>query len=275
METFCDRLRNVIGDESVSSFARRAALKLSTLTNILVRNSEPAIGRAAQLAEAGGVSLEWLATGRGPMRPSAVLPDALLAENGAVLDLKQLQSLEKGTHAFVRLVHEAGGDPIPADLRATLLPPAAAIANDDEIKEVAVNYANFQPVKVIDVAAAAGGGAEVYDETVTSYLNFKLGWLAQHGLQPSQCSVISVQGDSMAPTLPEGCSILVNLLQRTRRNGHIFVLRTEEGLVVKRLVQNKAGWQLISDNTVDFPPLSWPRSTEIIGEVVWAAMMPK
>ena len=53
----------------------------------------------------------------------------------------------------------------------------------------------------------------------------------------------------MEPTLPDGASILVDHNRQRRRVDHIFVVRTEDGLIVKRLGKSTAGaWRLISDN---------------------------
>ena len=44
----------------------------------------------------------------------------------------------------------------------------------------------------------------------------------------------------MEPTLPDGASILVDRNRRRRRVDHIFVVRTEDGLIVKRLGKTTA-----------------------------------
>ena len=96
---------------------------------------------------------------------------------------------------------------------------------------------------------AAGGGGAVYDERVTGRVKFRRAWLARHGLAAQNCRVIHVIGESMEPTLVDGCSILVNHASRQRRIGHIYVVRTEDGLIVKRAGKDLSGvWQLVSDN---------------------------
>ena len=53
----------------------------------------------------------------------------------------------------------------------------------------------------------------------------------------------------MEPTLTDGCSILIDLNRRSRLVGHIYVVRTDDGLIVKRAGKSRAGnWQLVSDN---------------------------
>lgn len=65
--SFSDRLKVAIGDESVNSFARRCEIGEGSIRQYL-RGGVPGIDKAAQIADAAGVSVEWLATGRGEMR---------------------------------------------------------------------------------------------------------------------------------------------------------------------------------------------------------------
>ena len=73
----------------------------------------------------------------------------------------------------------------------------------------------------------------------------------------------------MEPTLPDGCSILVDRNRREPQEDRIFVLRTEDGLVVKRLERDpKDRWQLVSENA-DHPTAPLLYGAEFIGEVRW------
>ena len=45
----------------------------------------------------------------------------------------------------------------------------------------------------------------------------------------------------MEPTLPDGCQVIVDRNRKELRNARIYVMRTEEGLVVKRVKQNAQG----------------------------------
>lgn len=62
--TFSDRLQELIGDSTVSEFARRVGLGESLIRKYL-KGSEPTLSRARQIAEATHCSLEWLASGEG------------------------------------------------------------------------------------------------------------------------------------------------------------------------------------------------------------------
>ena len=127
------------------------------------------------------------------------------------------------------------------------------------------------PVRLLEFASAAGVGAEVYDETPVGLLWFRNDWLQSHSIDPEQSNIISVQGPSMEPTLPDGCKILVDRKRREPHEDRIYVMRTEEGLVVKRLGWNEKGrWELLSDNP-DWEPVIMSYETDIVGEVRWVA----
>ena len=130
--------------------------------------------------------------------------------------------------------------------------------------------ANARHIEIREVEAAAGSGILIEDAPVQGHLAFQRTWLKRHAIDPQHATVISVAGDSMEPTLPDGCSILVDHRRRTRRRGRIYVLQTDDGLIVKRAGREKSGWQLISDNPY-WPPAPWPGAARIVGEVRWAA----
>lgn len=69
---FADRLRAVCKDVgNIEKMAEVASFPRRTLDNYLAGRSEPSVSGLVQLAAAAGVSLEWLATGKGEMRPDA------------------------------------------------------------------------------------------------------------------------------------------------------------------------------------------------------------
>ena len=63
-DPFTGRIRSVIGDESVRNFAKRAGIPPSSLQHVL-EGGKPNVEKLVAIADAGGVSVDWLATGRG------------------------------------------------------------------------------------------------------------------------------------------------------------------------------------------------------------------
>ena len=201
-------------------------------------------------------------------RPSG----ATLREPSATPPALSLGGLERAVRELVRLVAEAGGDPLPASLRS---PPQVGFANPDARPVAAANEddvpAGARSVGTREVEVAAGVGAVNLDEApVKGPVWFRRDWLDGHGIDPTRCVVISVRGESMEPTLPAGAKILVDRERTRRRAGRLFVIDTGEGLVVKRLGRKGRHWLLLSDHP-SWEPVPWPREAEMVGEVRWAS----
>lgn len=192
-----------------------------------------------------------------------------------------LSDLEQSTRGLVRLTANAGGDPIPADLwpmlvaerGVTLLPSGLAdpealgirVANEDGVPPGA------RSLGAVEIEVAAGSGAVNLDDArVKGHVWFRRDWLDRHSLDPTRCMVISVRGESMEPTLTDGCSILVDRARSRRRDGRIFVINTDDGLIVKRLGKDGRRWLLVSDHEA-WSPEPWPAGAETVGQVVWMA----
>ena len=62
--TFATRLRELIGEQPVSVFARKVSLSEGLIRKYLC-GSEPSLSKANQIARSANCSLEWLATGAG------------------------------------------------------------------------------------------------------------------------------------------------------------------------------------------------------------------
>ena len=128
-----------------------------------------------------------------------------------------------------------------------------------------------RPVDVYGLRTAAGGGAAVDEELIRGRAWFRRDWLDGHGLDPRRCLVMEVSGESMEPVLPDGCSILVDRERRDRVEDRIFVVRTGDGLIVKRAGRDAdGGWQLLSEHP-SWAPARWPSDAETIGQAVWTA----
>lgn len=68
-DSFAARLKEALEGASVNSFAQKAGITEASVRTYL-RGAMPGLDKAKALADAAGVSLEWLASGRGPMRPT-------------------------------------------------------------------------------------------------------------------------------------------------------------------------------------------------------------
>ena len=249
------------------------------------REQAPSVDRAAEICAALGLTLSIGRSDKSRAEPeegaSGAAPASLReppgagwndAPDAAPPEAVPVQGLEGAVQALVRMVADAGGDPIPAALRPA---PSTGFGNADARPVAAANEDGVTPgarsVGTREVAAAAGGGAVNLDEApVKGPVWFRRDWLDGHGIDPTLSVVISVRGESMEPTLPAGSKILVDRTRTRRRAGRIFVVTTDEGLVVKRLERRGRQWFLASDHP-SWEPVPWPQDAEVVGEVRWAS----
>ena len=128
-------------------------------------------------------------------------------------------------------------------------------------------------LSISEVDGAAGVGGVIHEDRVRGRMKFPALWLYQEGLRAPTCRIIRVVGESMEPTLQDGCSILINLAKRELEHGKIFVIQTEDhGAIVSRTVLDKEeGWLLTSDNPnkQTWPTRPWPDGATAIREVRW------
>lgn len=219
-----------------------------------------------------GFSQLQLAAGTSNTRPLI----SMVEHGRANLSVANLTAAAKALGVSLDFLCGLTTDPTPARQLAKELADSTTRVRDLEEQKayVATAHDGGDYIGVSELAGAAGGGALVDHERITGRLKFRREWLSRHGLAARECRVIQVLGESMEPTLVDGCSILVNQASRRRRVGRIFVVRTDDGLVVKRAGKDRAGaWQLVSDNPNKhtWPTVLWRDDAPVIGEVKWAA----
>ena len=132
--------------------------------------------------------------------------------------------------------------------------------------------ASAQLAKVVELAAIAGGGANAASEEVIGYTWFYRDWLESHGIDVANCAVIGVRGLSMWPTLPDGCAMLVDRSQVEVLPDKMYVFRSTDGLIVKRVVLSDDGDWLLAGHP-DCDPVPFPDDAEIVGQVAWSGRL--
>lgn len=211
----------------------------------------PAQQRLAELAAGRGVSLAALST--------------MLGRNPSYLQ----QFIRKGSPRKLeeddrRRLSEFFGVP-EAELGA--MHPGAGRASATGTRDVAPQD-GWVDVPRLPLGASAGPGAFVQGEAPIGHLRFSRRWLARQGFDPAALSVITVEGDSMEPTLRDGDEILVDRSPRALSSG-IHVLRRDDILLVKRIEPSGDRLRLISDNHA-YPPIELPLGdVQVLGRVVW------
>ena len=230
---------------------------------------------AERYARAFGVDPVWLLRGgKGPTLGERMAKDFRELA-------RQIEAVPEEPHALLAALHEVrreigSGTGTRFNTRANLIEDAARELFGSYADALALAPGNenllndTQPVKVVALAAVAGGGADATSEEIVGHVWFRREWLEPQGIEPASCVVIGVQGASMWPRLEDGDSILVDRSRTKRLPDSIFVFRTRDGLVVNRIVEYPDGewwhWNRASRSGLE----PYPEDAEIFGQVVWA-----
>ena len=249
--------------------AKEAGLPGNAIRYVL-DGHEPKVGRLAAICDALG--LEFYV---GPSRDTSVA-QALRDSTHLATDeiVERMREAETDLERRVAEATSAASRRFREELAALLREQASEREgspglDDEEIPDLP----GARYVEIHEVEAAAGSGANVEDAPVVGYVAFQRACLDLLRADPAQCTVIRAKGESMEPTLPDGCWVLVDRGRRRRLAGRIYLLRSEEGLVVKRLGKDEDGrWQLESDHPA-WEAVPWPHDGEVIGEIRWTSRM--
>lgn len=262
-----------LGKVLASTKAKRAEFALTTgmgsdrLDNLLNDKIKKLRPEEAQAIRANfGFSESWLLTGKGPERVPA-------SEEGIwpVMDQARLVAREVAPHA------------LNAD-QANFLTSLVYLHNakkSDELKQFLDQHMigesgihDYVLVPHHNVAASAGGGSIISDESVVDHLAFKREWITQSlGCQPDKICVIQVRGDSMTPTINDADLLLLDLRLVSQKSEGVYVIQNEGSLLVKRLRFKLDGAvEIISDNArYGTETLTGKRAEQlaVLGRVVW------
>ncbi|MFM5244354.1 XRE family transcriptional regulator [Aeromonas caviae] len=125
------------------------------------------------------------------------------------------------------------------------------------------------------VQVSAGHGSLTQGETEPCrHLAFRRKWLKWRGFTEKDLAIVWSKGDSMEPTISNNDTLVVHLGRTRPVDGHIFVVRNDDQLWVKRIQARPGAWVLLSDNPL-YPPVEIPKDEqhtfEVIGQVVHIA----
>jgi phage repressor protein C with HTH and peptisase S24 domain len=155
-------------------------------------------------------------------------------------------------------------------------PEPHLLSDNKQDSRIFPRFNDLALVPRLPVEASAGHGALAGSEEEVRAISFDRIWLKELGLSAENLSIIDVKGESMAPTLGNGDSIMVDRSDSAARlRDGIYVLRLDEALMVKRVAlsprRGQGGLTISSDNP-HYP--SWqdvdPALVDIVGRVVWS-----
>ncbi len=141
---------------------------------------------------------------------------------------------------------------------------------------VTIAGAEYAPLPVMDISAAAGHGQlvqESVDGVPIGYSVFRTSWLRSVTSAPlERLVVIRIAGDSMWPTLHHGDSVLVDTTISSVGRDGIYVIRLGDEVQCKRCSRHPVTGALTiaSDNSA-YPTYAdiQPAGLAVLGRVIW------
>jgi phage repressor protein C with HTH and peptisase S24 domain len=129
-------------------------------------------------------------------------------------------------------------------------------------------------IPLVEAELAAGGGSFIDSKFIIKHIEINIELIKYKG--PMKDLVfMSVQGDSMTPTIAHQDLVLINLSQTTPYSGGVFAVAHDYGIYVKRLITEPGKLILRSDNryyndiVIDLRDEATMSLVKIIGRAVW------
>jgi phage repressor protein C with HTH and peptisase S24 domain len=133
------------------------------------------------------------------------------------------------------------------------------------------NEADFLKVPKVEARLCAGGGSFEVGNDVLGYYSFQESWLRGKG-SPGKMVLMDIFGNSMAPEMKDGDTVLIDQDQVNILSGAIYAVGVEDTIMVKRVEKHPNTLVLLSDNK-DYTPIylkgGEAGSLRIIGKVIW------
>ncbi|MCD6295504.1 MAG: helix-turn-helix transcriptional regulator [Deltaproteobacteria bacterium] len=129
----------------------------------------------------------------------------------------------------------------------------------------------FEKIPKVNARLCAGGGSFEVGSNIQGFYAFRKDWLSRKGSAGSMV-LMDIFGNSMAPELKDGDTVLVDESQKAIIAGALYAVGIEDTVMVKRVEKHPNNLVLQSDNK-DYASIFLKEAemnmARIIGKVVW------
>ena len=131
-------------------------------------------------------------------------------------------------------------------------------------------------IELVKARPRAGSGGLEVDGAKKNLYSFHKSFIERKGGTPESMKLFTIDGTSMEPTLKSGDMVMINQRSRDIVAGHIYLLRFEGDLMIKRLLKKPGGTIVISSDNEEFnPPIDIGPNDEgidleVFGRMVWS-----
>ena len=183
-----------------------------------------------------------------------------------------MQTLERMVQDLAQLTADAGGNPVSDDLLSLLIAKRSAELSpaESESPQVETLLAGVGPrYRITTIDTPESRRAKPLPEAPRAR-----GWpdsfFRFHGLEPASCELVEIRDEYMEPTLPNGCTVLVDHESTDWQTSRIMAVRIDNEVIARRAVFGDDGRPLLASNHPDWPVAPLPASAQVLGEVRWA-----
>jgi phage repressor protein C with HTH and peptisase S24 domain len=131
----------------------------------------------------------------------------------------------------------------------------------------------FEKIPKVNARLCAGDGSFEVGANIQGFYAFRKDWLSRKGSAGSMV-LMDIFGNSMAPELKDGDTVLVDESQKAIIAGALYAVGVEDTVMVKRVEKHPNNLVLQSDNK-DYAPIFLQEAemnmARIIGKVVWVS----
>jgi phage repressor protein C with HTH and peptisase S24 domain len=130
---------------------------------------------------------------------------------------------------------------------------------------------DFLQIPKVEARLCAGSGSFEDGTDILGYYSFQNSWIHTKGA-PDKMVLMDIFGNSMAPEMKDGDTVLIDQGQVNILSGAIYAVGVDDTIMVKRLEKHPNTLVLLSDNK-DYAPIflkgSDAGSLRILGKVIW------
>ncbi|MFZ5572044.1 MAG: LexA family transcriptional regulator [Thermodesulfobacteriota bacterium] len=130
----------------------------------------------------------------------------------------------------------------------------------------------FTNIPKVKARLCAGGGSFEVGTEIEGYYAFRNQWLSHKG-NWSKMVLLDIFGNSMAPELKDGDTVLIDESQKDILAGALYAVGIDDTIMVKRVEKHPNRLVLLSDNR-DYSPIFLENEdmtkARIIGKVIWS-----
>lgn len=141
----------------------------------------------------------------------------------------------------------------------------------------AMDPADFQHIKRVDVSFSNGNGQVVYSEDDRPPLVFRADFLRRLGISQGNAVVVDAHGVSNEPKIPDGSVVLVDRGNTERLDGSFFAFRVDGELLIKRLSKLDGVGIIATAENSSFSPKNViytdAEDFQVIGRAVWTGAL--